>query len=133
MEEEISVLRHKLNYLEDQRYHKQLDTDRMKGLQAPIRRIPSEILAEIFIQVLHTWCYPDTERNAFPVHNVSLSTPPLLLLQVCRKWYRVVLQTPGLFTILPLEEFTSQDPLEYIPKWLNKCGSLPLHISLPGH
>ncbi|KIJ41086.1 hypothetical protein M422DRAFT_48857 [Sphaerobolus stellatus SS14] len=75
MEDEISVLRQKLNYLEDQRYHKQLDTDRMKGLQAPIRRIPSEILAEIFIQILRTWCYPDTERNAFPVHNVSLSTP----------------------------------------------------------
>ncbi|EJD35273.1 hypothetical protein AURDEDRAFT_93216, partial [Auricularia subglabra TFB-10046 SS5] len=57
-----------------------------RGLVHPIRRLPPEVLAEVF-----TACLSDEQLH-------SLSAVPYPVSQVCRRWRSVALQTPRLWT-----------------------------------
>ncbi|THV08013.1 hypothetical protein K435DRAFT_642536, partial [Dendrothele bispora CBS 962.96] len=96
---------------------------------APIRRLPPEILAIIFLH-----CLP-TEHN--PIRSVDEA--PLLLARVCKTWHQVCLATPRLWSALhihiPLmfiEGFCDKiaGRKEGVHRWFSRSGDTPLSLSL---
>ncbi|KAJ3928928.1 MAG: hypothetical protein NXY57DRAFT_464558 [Lentinula lateritia] len=96
-------------------------------LLSPIRKLPPETLAEIF---MHCVLAADSVR--------SLQEAPLLLTIICRDWRRVAIDTPLLWQSLHfyLPPHLNQDALSQrlagISLWLERSGSLPLSISFHG-
>ncbi|KAJ7160143.1 hypothetical protein C8R46DRAFT_1223640 [Mycena filopes] len=107
------------------------DIDAHKALLSPMRRLPQDVLGEIFIS-----CLPST-HNAV----VDPRSAPLLLGLVCRRWRGIAHSTPRLWSSLhipcirvghdPIEALTRYAvPLEgMIKAWLGRAGALPLSIS----
>ncbi|KIJ53669.1 hypothetical protein M422DRAFT_64614 [Sphaerobolus stellatus SS14] len=100
----------------------------LKGLLAPIRRLPIEILGRIFVHCIEG----DAFESTFPEfdNDISWDTAPLLFFRVCHTWHEVALKTPQLYTNITLENDLTVDPLKVIPIWLKRSGSLSLNISL---
>ncbi|KAJ4472829.1 hypothetical protein C8J55DRAFT_607537 [Lentinula edodes] len=96
-----------------------------QALMSPIRQIPSETLADIFV-----WCLP-ADRNAVR----SLKEAPLLLTTICRNWRQVALDTPRLWTSLHIflpprmSDIAVSKRATGVKTWLQRSGSLPLSIS----
>ncbi|KAJ3719329.1 hypothetical protein C8R42DRAFT_673467 [Lentinula raphanica] len=96
-----------------------------RALMSPVRQIPEEVLAEIFVH-----CLP-TERNAVR----SLDEAPLLLTTICRDWRRVALDIPRLWRTLHisipphLSDQVMSRRAAGIRTWLGRSGTLPLSIS----
>ncbi|KAJ3804735.1 hypothetical protein F5876DRAFT_82673 [Lentinula aff. lateritia] len=96
-----------------------------QALMSPIRQIPSETLADIFV-----WCLP-ADRNA----TRSLKEAPLLLTTICRNWRQVALDTPRLWTSLHIFLPPHMSNIAVLKRaigvktWLQRSGSLPLSIS----
>ncbi|KAJ7261295.1 hypothetical protein B0H12DRAFT_1106143 [Mycena haematopus] len=121
-----------------------------KAIIAPIRRIPPEILAEIFLQLTsieeNTTTAKDTTnftpkpRNELPYwinQNYMMQRPlvhraPLLFCEISRKWRAIALSVPRLWNSLSLQcrakKLTTSVPL--CEMWLKRSGSLPLSIRL---
>ncbi|KAL0066614.1 hypothetical protein AAF712_006418 [Marasmius tenuissimus] len=117
--------------------------DRHKALVHPIRRLPPDLLSEIFFHCLPT--------GRLPVR--SITEAPLLLTIICRGWRDVALGHPRLWNsiLIQLPEhpganwLTRQDvePMRHedwvtivdrrsdgIETWLGRSGSLPITFSL---
>ncbi|TFK36657.1 hypothetical protein BDQ12DRAFT_653964 [Crucibulum laeve] len=102
-----------------------------RALISPARRLPRDVVQEIFLQ-----CLPEK-------HNAIMSgrEAPLILGRICREWRDVALHTPQLWSSIhiPLilygttDDEVRLDILRYnaIKSWLNKSGACPLSISLP--
>ncbi|KAJ3828653.1 hypothetical protein F5880DRAFT_823668 [Lentinula raphanica] len=96
-----------------------------RALLSPVRQIPEEVLAEIFLR-----CLP-TDTNA----TRSLDEAPLLLTTVSRDWRRVALNTPRLWRTLHiylpphLNNRAISRRAVGISTWLGRSGTLPLSIS----
>jgi hypothetical protein len=109
-----------------------------RALTTPMRRIPEELLQEIFIR-----CLP-VDHNAL----MSATQAPLLLGQVCSQWRSVSSSTPRLWSSLHIavtevpppwiwgEPNARVEPVddalhpEAVRMWLGRSGALPLSISL---
>ncbi|KAJ3801467.1 hypothetical protein GGU11DRAFT_838067 [Lentinula aff. detonsa] len=100
--------------------------DAHKSLLSPVRRIPPETLAEIFIHCLPT-------DSLYAVRN--LAEAPLIFTTICRDWRQIALNTPQLWSSLHffLPSHLSDDVFSRrmagITLWLERSGSLPLSIS----
>jgi len=136
---EIASLKERLIFLETERDSLQESLRLLKGLSSLIRRLPEEILAEIFvfssispIPPLPKYGYDQKSRE------ISLDNPPFILFRVCKRWKRIAIQTPRLFTQMILRKGLSEptiNPYAVLPLWLRYSGSLPLevHFRLPRH
>ncbi|KAF7299775.1 hypothetical protein HMN09_00983400 [Mycena chlorophos] len=108
-----------------------------EALVAPMRRLPLDMLREIF-----SACLP-SERNCA----MSASEAPLLLARVCSRWRTVALETPSLWTQLHIVQPTcppwmyTRGPqtmlttklaqrMDVARWWLDRSGQCPLSISL---
>jgi hypothetical protein len=92
-----------------------------EALFAPIRRLAPEILGEIFIHSI-----------SVAATVVSFHEAPLFLLQVCRRWRRVALGTPRLWTVLlvctgPASRRLNQSSI--IRMWMENSRALPVQVS----
>lgn len=92
-----------------------------KAVISPIRLIPTELLAEIFVLM------PDP----FPYYRPRSDSAPLLLCQVCSVWRNVAIGLPALWTGITIthlstENFTKQMNLANI--WLDRAKSLPVSM-----
>jgi len=120
------------------------DVDTYSIILSPIRRIPDDILHEIF-----SHCLP-TNRN--PV--MSTSEAPLIHTQICRSWRSVALSCPRIWArvhipiccdsnlssaALDEEEFhaqnlfyyeTMQRRCEHIQNWLSRSATFPISVSV---
>ncbi|KAK7038250.1 hypothetical protein R3P38DRAFT_3311439 [Favolaschia claudopus] len=99
-----------------------------QALISPIRRMPEEILAEIFLA-----CLP-TDRDCFMVS----SDAPILLGRICRSWRAISLATPGLWASLhivapPLKHKSAAPRLEAVDTWLARSGQMSLSLSLQSY
>ncbi|KAJ3736081.1 hypothetical protein DFJ43DRAFT_990080, partial [Lentinula guzmanii] len=100
--------------------------DAHKSLLSPVRRIPPETLAEIFIH-----CLP--ADSLYAVRN--LAEAPLIFTTICHDWRQIALNTPQLWRSLHffLPSHLSDDVFSRrmagITLWLERSGSLPLSIS----
>ncbi|KAJ4480658.1 hypothetical protein C8J55DRAFT_428920, partial [Lentinula edodes] len=90
LEIEISRVQTILDGLQIQRAEVKSYVETHRGLLAPIRRLPVEVLTEIFVLCL------STER--YPVR--SLREAPLLLTMICRHWREVTFKSPSLWNSL---------------------------------
>ncbi|KAF5315988.1 hypothetical protein D9758_018111 [Tetrapyrgos nigripes] len=126
----VQKLQTALRELEQKRNSVQIWIDAHRALLSPSRRLPAELLSEIFAH-----CLP-RDRNP----NCSQSEAPILLGRVCRTWRQVSLSTPYLWAsihiVLPIRASRSvilswiDARREGVETWLGRSGSLPLSISV---
>ncbi|PPQ63353.1 hypothetical protein CVT24_006726 [Panaeolus cyanescens] len=128
----IEVLNLTLQALERQRDDLQDRISSYTPIFSPIRRLPDDMLEEIFFH-----CLPQ-HRNPIPM----ISDCPLMLTFVCRKWRDVALSAPRLWSKLHISfehepRYISQTeyndwPLRVVglQQWIQRSGSLPLSLSL---
>lgn len=138
LDAEIARLQNIIGELSLKRNQLHTDIVRHGNLIAPLRRIPEELLQEIFLR-----CLP-VDHNAV----MSCHEAPLLLGRVCSQWRSVSISTPRLWSGIHIVVTTgapsptpwpNQSPHEADPKfdvveavgvWLSRSGGLPLSISL---
>ncbi|KAJ7260107.1 hypothetical protein C8J57DRAFT_1184678 [Mycena rebaudengoi] len=116
LREEIQRLQQKLESLDD-------SIDAHRALVSPARRIPDDIVQEIF-------------KTSLPPQNSAMSSAesPLLLCHICKAWRNLALHTPALWTSLHIvapagnhSAFVERN--DVVDAWLSRSGSLPLSIS----
>ena len=91
-----------------------------QSLLSCIRRIPQEILSDIFVRCLplETYIEPDAK------------TAPLVLMGVCREWRRVALKTPKLWCSLLIRHQGKQQHMDLNHHWLARAKGCPLSVSI---
>ncbi|KAJ7441753.1 hypothetical protein FB451DRAFT_96336 [Mycena latifolia] len=132
LDDEIAVLQKALDKLTEERTGISAYVDAHKALISPVRRLPLDIILEIF-----TACLP-THRNCV----MSALEAPVLLGRICSSWRSISLLTPRLWSRLhiveppclynaahSLEKKLAQR-LETTQMWLGRSGNCPLSISL---
>ncbi|KAK6996922.1 hypothetical protein R3P38DRAFT_3068501 [Favolaschia claudopus] len=128
LDEEISQLQRSIEKLQEKRKTLSTYVDEHKALISPIRRIPQDVLSEIFFA-----CLP-THRNCV----MSASEAPVLLGRICSSWRALSLATPRLWASLHIAEPRVRSGLyedkivqrlEVMKMWLARSGQCPLSIS----
>ncbi|KAG9310890.1 hypothetical protein JVU11DRAFT_8748 [Chiua virens] len=97
---------------------------------APIKRVPPEVLSEIF-----EWCLDARDPRMHPSMSTSNKVAPLLLGRVCRMWRAVAHATPHLWQDVSInvcdtrysDELRS-DALPVLQTWLAHSGGLLLNL-----
>jgi hypothetical protein len=122
LDQEIAGVRDLLNQLLHER---RLLSHRIafhSALLAPVRRVPPEIMSEIFVRYAHDAYDTEPPRN----HN------SLVLATVCRSWRAVALSTPELWSRLEIRCGTYWPPseMEMVEEWLTRSGAHPLSLKL---
>ncbi|KAJ7498163.1 hypothetical protein B0H11DRAFT_1856728, partial [Mycena galericulata] len=97
LDDEIARLRDRLGELEGERtslarYHPQIT-----GILSPLRRMPPEILVEIF-----SWTLPSL-REALHRNKFTIQGSPWVLTHVSRRWRAVSISTPELWSLVALD------------------------------
>lgn len=97
-----------------------------------IHRLPSELLAHIFI--LQHYDSLDLGHNKAPTPFISPSThkSPLALLPVCRRWHHTVAQTPELWASVKIAFKAPPRADEEgagLQRWLERAGTYPLAVA----
>ncbi|KAJ6480712.1 hypothetical protein C8R47DRAFT_1218566 [Mycena vitilis] len=98
-----------------------------KAVLSPIRRIPPEILGEIFSFIVHaTFHFNDINRVTLPVSRHA----PWLLTRVCRHWAAVALETPALWSMvfLYLASLGEHGAVPMTELCLQRSRSMPLNV-----
>ncbi|KAF8213850.1 hypothetical protein K438DRAFT_1802372 [Mycena galopus ATCC 62051] len=117
-----------LGRLKEQRASLKQPIDAHRALISPIRRIPQDVLLEIFLS-----CLP-SEHNAI----IDPAEAPLVLGCICRHWRSVAYSTPMLWSsmhIPSLEYFRMPANMlsgleRAVEAWLDRSGTCPLSISI---
>lgn len=130
LDTEISKLQRSIDELSAKR--KQLNDFIVphQALLSPIRRIPQEVLREIFVQ-----CLPTGHDSV-----MSCQDTPLLLGRVCSSWRSISRDTPMLWSsiFISIPEPTTRERegvdmgvlIQAVTDWLERSGTLPLSITL---
>jgi hypothetical protein len=120
---EITRLQVVLDGLTNKRDALQTYTHSHTALVAPIRRLPPEVLSEIFLRY--------NDKNSLS-YLQRLNTAPLLLGSVCSRWRAIALSTPRLWTSFALAirpKYLKSDAM-LAKTWLARAGTCPLTICL---
>ncbi|KAJ7755561.1 hypothetical protein B0H16DRAFT_1458635 [Mycena metata] len=122
--EEIERLHALIKELTEKRDNLNEFIDPHLALISPIRRLPHDVVAEIFAA-----CLPP-DRNAV----IQGTESPLLLCHICQAWRTLALSTPRLWASLHIVGPPTPPKLHQINEavawWLAKSGGLPLSISI---
>ncbi|KAF5342985.1 hypothetical protein D9758_013680 [Tetrapyrgos nigripes] len=119
---------------------------KLKDILSPIRRVPQEVLGEVFSRYveLRESEYKKSKANPVPYHfpkeaekRLYRMVPPALLIShVCSHWRRVAQSTPRLWTLLRIPASAPRlaneklPPKELVVDWLQRSGCLPVHLSI---
>ncbi|KAJ6585904.1 hypothetical protein B0H19DRAFT_428513 [Mycena capillaripes] len=95
-----------------------------KALISPARRLPADIVQEIFLACL-------------PTHHASVMSAkaaPIILTRICSAWRALALSTPALWASLhlPLEYIFERSFTAPVAEWLARSGRHPLSLSILG-
>ncbi|KAJ7140792.1 hypothetical protein C8R44DRAFT_761894 [Mycena epipterygia] len=133
LDDEIADLQKAIDKLAEERASLDAYVEAHKALISPVRRLPLDVIQEIFVA-----CIP-THRNCV----MSAREAPVLLGRICSSWRAISLSTPRLWARLHVVEpmpsadsiSTSVDEkpaqrLETMKMWLGRSGECPLSISL---
>ena len=122
--------------------------ERLAGLHHPNRRLPSELLTEIFLHCIDTPWLRDIGSGDYPVTDpgdhfgkewqwapgrfTKLGKMPLVLSGVCALWQRVAMATSELWSSISLviEPAHESTDLLLMGLWLERAGEMPLSICL---
>ncbi|KAF5353712.1 hypothetical protein D9758_008678 [Tetrapyrgos nigripes] len=107
---------------------------KLKNVLAPIKRVPQEIMAEIFLRYIESGphCFSSNMRNA---RLYDMSPSAVFLSQICSRWRGIVHGDPRLWSRLHLRfdiasYLQKVPPKKVIVSWLQRSGSLPIHFSI---
>ncbi|KAG1747976.1 uncharacterized protein EDB91DRAFT_52491 [Suillus paluster] len=95
-----------------------------KGLVSPVRRLPTEVLSQIFDH-----CLPEDSRLLSP----SMEHAPMLLTGICRRWREVAVGVPSLWRRLYVEvddDGNWQDGTFCHDLWLKRSRGCPISLEL---
>ncbi|KAJ7796606.1 hypothetical protein B0H14DRAFT_2207658, partial [Mycena olivaceomarginata] len=129
LDEMIADLQKTIDKLVEERDNLGIYVDAHKALISPVRRVPLDIVQEIFVA-----CLP-THRNCV----MSASEAPVLLGRICSSWRAISFSTPRLWARIHIVEpvgphnlthALSAQRLETTRMWLGRSGQCPLSISL---
>ncbi|KAJ7785657.1 hypothetical protein B0H16DRAFT_1247991, partial [Mycena metata] len=133
IDDKIAELQKTIDELTQERDSVSTYVETHKALLSPLRRLPLDIIQEIFIA-----CLP-THRNCV----MSAVEVPVLLGRICSSWRALSLSTPRLWARLHIAEPDPpghwQTPIyaaQYMQRiantiaWLGRSGICPLSISL---
>ncbi|KAJ7824645.1 hypothetical protein B0H13DRAFT_1658417 [Mycena leptocephala] len=121
--EELARLNERIRELSAQRDEIQVYIDSHKVLISHPRRLPPDIVREIFVA-----CLP-TGRNAV----MSAREAPLLLCRIYSTWRTIALSTPRLWASLHVSvEFVLSNELrmQAVTQWLQLSAACPLSLSI---
>jgi hypothetical protein len=128
IDDEIARLQKSLENLEHKRDALLAYSKAHIPLVAPVRRLPPEILSEIFIHCVGTNCFDSFTQFSLP----RLDNTPLLLGSICSKWRSISLSTPRLwasFSLTIWPRYLKHD-IPLAKTWLARAGACPLSIQL---
>ncbi|KAJ6515545.1 hypothetical protein C8R45DRAFT_854876 [Mycena sanguinolenta] len=121
--EELARLDERLRELSAQRAQLQSYVDSHKALISGPRRLPPEIVREIFVA-----CLP-TRRNPA----MSPQEAPLLLCRICSAWRSIALSMPKLWSSLHISfDFilSKESRLPAVTRWLQLSAACPISLSI---
>ncbi|KAJ7154901.1 hypothetical protein C8R43DRAFT_949866 [Mycena crocata] len=96
-----------------------------QALIAPVRRIPDDVVQDIFLA-----CLP-THQNAV----MSKNEAPLLLGRICSAWRALALATPRIWASLHIHlafSIQREERMRAITEWLERSAACPLSLSISG-
>lgn len=129
LDEQILGLQLKLERMTMLRDKSERAAQDCRFILSPIRKLPHEILAEIF-----SHC-EDDEFLYPPIHVLAVDPDPLPLAWVCRSWRNVVLSTPQLWRALKIDLTKDRErylrfPDERIQWYLSLSRAIPLRLDV---
>ncbi|KAJ7226388.1 hypothetical protein C8J57DRAFT_1585676 [Mycena rebaudengoi] len=142
---EISRLRSALEKLEADRDILHAYYDVCRGVLPPIQSLPAEVLLDIFALCSPKLSEYDASSNYREAPLMELRRlmkfPLLRLSQVCARWRRLVVDTPGLWSSIQgacqlWPGSKKEQILEILQTIMDRSGNLPLTIEIqthPGH
>ncbi|KAJ7267344.1 hypothetical protein C8J57DRAFT_364296 [Mycena rebaudengoi] len=119
---QISRMQKSLDDLMRDRDELQSFIDAHLALVSPARRLPDDVIREIFVAALPS-------RNCI----MSATEPPLLLCKICRPWRALALSTPQLWASVHIAVPSSsrmEKMTTMVDNWLSRSGVLPLSLSV---
>ena len=98
-----------------------------KAFLSPVRGIPDEVLAEIFI-----CCLPQFEREGKRSSSFRRLQAPLLLAQICSRWRAIALSTQKLWSFIHIDygPLTAESDVAQMSLWLERSGTHLLSLVL---
>ncbi|TFK33498.1 hypothetical protein BDQ12DRAFT_715804 [Crucibulum laeve] len=112
----------------------------IQGILSPIKALPHDMLAEIFLQ-----CLPDGPSFDWENRSDVPENAPVLLTRICSSWRALALETPSLWMtltffadsyIIPSNPSRCTKAIDLCKTWFSRAKSLPLnyrlHISSTG-
>ncbi|KAJ7615847.1 hypothetical protein FB45DRAFT_234518 [Roridomyces roridus] len=125
--QQINRLQSQLDELSAKRDSLHQFIDAHLALVSPFRRLPEDLVREIFVA-----CLPSKENAT-----LRASDAPMLLCHITRYWRNLALSTPRLWTSLHIfcppamvDSTMVQRINDTADAWLSRSGSLPLSLSL---
>lgn len=128
----LSRLDSQINDLLKERNALKKSIEAHRALMSPFRRLPCDLIREVFL-----WCLP-TDRNCA----MSCDEAPVLLSRVCSDWRQITMTTPAMWTSLhiPVPDLSDVEILSaktkqrtgVVHEWLRRSSNLPLSISFFG-
>ncbi|KAK7443211.1 hypothetical protein VKT23_015808 [Stygiomarasmius scandens] len=116
----------------------QLDESRrviaiLRDLLSPIRRLPPEILAEMFLQYAQgrkeSPCYGHWSKDRKKGDHFYHDLPSILLLaQVCSSWRQTIFAMPNLWSHIEFTIRRRYPTNQLLSEWFNRSANLPLDI-----
>lgn len=135
-ESRLAELDRELERLKRERSEYASDLRKHKSIVGPIRRVPPEIVREIFLLVLDLDFDFELECHRDFPHAPSRNEAPLLLGHICSTWRQVCIEFPRLWNRI-IVSFNSENHhrmVHLVKIWLNRAQSLPLSLVVrPGH
>lgn len=97
------------------------------ALLSPVRRIPDEVLGEIFI-----YCLPRFEKKGRQKSSFLHDQAPILLGQICSRWRTVALSTHVLWSFIRIDygPDTVESDVAQMSLWLERSATCPLSLML---
>ncbi|KAF5332933.1 hypothetical protein D9758_015966 [Tetrapyrgos nigripes] len=120
---EIGAITQILNKLQEQRKTLHRYTDEHKSLLAPVRRLPAELLSEIF-----AFAICPEGLTIYPGH---VGAPTLTLSHTCNVWRNIVYSRPTLWSCLNID-FGNSTPrtMLLLQQYLDRSGNVPLTFKI---
>ncbi|KZP24000.1 hypothetical protein FIBSPDRAFT_441954 [Athelia psychrophila] len=112
--------------------------EKHRELLHPIRRLPAELLAEVFgHSMTASWLHDiASSNNPGQVHRRitegGLNKSPLIFSSVCALWRSIAVSTPSLWSSVSLQIERSRQTMDLLlmKMWLARAREMPLFISL---
>lgn len=123
LDEEISQVRDRLVQLVKDRAALMDSRDQHEAILSPLRRMPPEILAEIF-----AWTLPTAAEALSPSSFEMKRRSPWVLTHVCSHWRDVAISTPLLWSLLAMPYDDYDYPVVVAETQIQRSKALRIHL-----